>query len=229
MRGKLKSYAERYDLLEVRPVDTPLPPASKLERWRGQVPPSFAFSVVLPQAVGELGRGADFEAALRQALDAAKALQARCLVLATPPGVRPTKANRERLVAIASRLPEHGHVVAWSPAGMWELEDVVATAHRAGLLAALDAARDPLPPGPIAYTRIRALGQASLLGATSIERIALQLRGRREAFVVVDGAAAARVKAALADAPDRREPRKLASTLFRPATPAVLTADDEEQ
>jgi hypothetical protein len=47
--------------------------------------------------------------------------------------------------------------------------------------------------------------------------------------VVVDASSAGRVKAALAGAGDRREPRKLASTLFRPATPAVLTADDEEQ
>ena len=46
LKGKLERYAERYDMVELRPVDTPLPRSSKLEAWRSQVPPAFAFSIV---------------------------------------------------------------------------------------------------------------------------------------------------------------------------------------
>ena len=48
LRGKLKRYAERFDMLELRLDDSAMPDPAKLERWRSQVPPSFAFSVVLP-------------------------------------------------------------------------------------------------------------------------------------------------------------------------------------
>jgi uncharacterized protein YecE (DUF72 family) len=230
LRGKLTRYAERFDMVEVRPLDTPLPEPSQLARWREQVPPAFAFSVVLPRAVTELVPGPGLEQALGKSLDAARALQARCVILATPATVRPTKPNRERIVELGRRLPEHGHVVGWLPAGMWEIEDVFATAHRAGLLPVMDAARDPLPQGPIAYTRIQTMGQASQLGAASIERIVLQLQGRREAFVVVDAGAAQKLRAALSDTTERRAPRRLGSAVFRPGGhAAVLNADDEEQ
>jgi len=229
LRGKLARYAERYDMVEVRPLDTPLPAPAQLGRWREQVPPSFAFSVVLPRAVAELAPGPTLERALEHSLEVARALQARCLILSTPATVRPTKPNRERIMELGRRLPEHGHVIGWQPAGMWEVEDVFATAHRAGLLPVLDAARDPLPPGPIVYTRIQTMGQASQLGAASIERIVLQLQSRREAFVVVDAGAAQRVRLALSDTTELREPRRLASPVFRPGHSTVLNADDEEQ
>jgi uncharacterized protein YecE (DUF72 family) len=229
LRGKLARYAERFDMVELRPLDTPLPEPARLARWREQVPPAFAFSVVLPRAVAELAAGPASEQAMAQSLEVARALQARCLVLATPPSVRPTQANRERIVELGRQLPDHGHVAAWQAAGMWELEDVLATAHRAGLLPVLDAARDPLPSGPIVYTRVQALGQASQLGASSLERIVLQLQGRREAFVVVDAEAAQKVRGALSGTAERREPRRLAPALFRPGQSHMLNADDEEQ
>ena len=229
LRGKLTRYAERFDMVEVRPIDTPLPDPAKLERWREQLPPAFAFSVVLPRVVGELTSGPAFDQALAQSFEVARALQARCVILATPASVRPTKPNRERIVELGRKLPEHGHLCGWQPAGMWELEDVVGIAQRAGLLPVLDAARDPLPPGPVVYTRVQALGLASQLGAASIERIAAQLQSRREAFVVVDPSAAQRVRNALGATTERREPRRLAPALFRPGQPPVLNADDEEQ
>ena len=54
--GKLEKYASKYDMVEVTPVDTPLP--KKLAQWRERVSPAFAFSVVLPKAVAALEPGA---------------------------------------------------------------------------------------------------------------------------------------------------------------------------
>src|SRR5262245_36423559 len=119
LKGKLERYAERYDMVELRPVDTALPRAAKLEAWRTKVPPAFAFSIVLPQAVASMEGGADSDTALSESLETARLLQARCIVLATPPGVRPTRKNRERIAALADRLPRGGHLLAWHAMGMW--------------------------------------------------------------------------------------------------------------
>jgi len=101
------------------------------------------------------------------------------------------------------------------------------TAYKAGFLPVFDAAQEALPPGPLVYTRIRAIGQAARMGADRIQRIADQLAGRREAFVVVDEIVAPRVKRGLeqmlGDAPARRG----VPLLFRPEN--GMFVDDEEQ
>ena len=229
LQGKLSRYAERFDLAELCPVDMPLPTGAKLARWREQVPPSFAFSIILPRAVAALRPGAELDRALETSLETARTLEARAIVLATPPDVRPTAANRRRIEELAGRLPSDGCVLGWQPSGIWEIPDVHETAENAGLLPVLDAVRDPLPSGPIAYTRIRTLGGASQLGEASIGRIADQVRGRREAFVVVEGPNGARVKAGLDLLLQRNEPRPVPATLFRPQHTLTLPEDDEEQ
>jgi uncharacterized protein YecE (DUF72 family) len=227
LTGKIDNYAKRFDLVEVRPVDGPLPKPGRLAKWRADVPPAFAFSVVLPKAVTLLQDGADD--ALAVALKTATALQARAMVLTTPASVRPTARNRRRLAELAARLPDTGVHRVWEPLGMWEPEDVLATAHEAGLLACFDAAQGALPGGPVAYTRIRAVGSASNLGTQRIQRIAEQVRGRREAFIVVDALVAKKVRAGiaalLADDPNRRP----IPTLFTPDMGLDLDLDDEEQ
>lgn len=221
LKGKLATYAERFDIVEVRPVDNPLPKTSKLAGWREQVPPSFAFSVVLPSAVAKLGDGD--EAALTQALEAARVLQATAIVLATPALVRPTKKNRERIRELADKLPRDAHTLVWHAQGMWETEDVMATASAAGLLPVFDAAQEPLPPGPIVYTRIRAMGHAAQLGADRIDLVAHQLAGRREATVIIDGEQAGKVRAELRSALERVDSRRPVPMVFKPE----LTGEEE--
>jgi uncharacterized protein YecE (DUF72 family) len=224
--GKLTSYAQQYDLVEVRPVDGPLPKPGKLAEWRKSVPPSFAFSVQLPAAVASLRPAAEMEAALSRALEAARALEANALVLSTPTNVRPTKQNRERIAELGARLPKDGHLLAWHASGIWEAEDVMATARAGGWLPIFDGAQEPLPPGPVVYTRIRALGHATRMSADRIEKLAHQLAGRREAFVVVEGTEGRKVRAALRTALEHLDEGRPVPTLFRPRT---LQADDEEQ
>jgi len=227
--GDIEKYVKRFDMVELRPVDMSIPRASTLRSWRKSVPPGFVFSVVLPRIVGELGTGKEVDDALATALEVATQVEARCLLLSTPASVRPTAQNRKRLGAMIERLPRDGVVLCWEPAGIWEAEDILAVARGMGALPVVDAAREPVAPGPIAYTRLRALGKASSIGAKAMDRVAERLRGRREAFVVVDGAGeAARVKAGLAVALARGKAQPAGPLLVRPGSNALL-AEDEEQ
>jgi uncharacterized protein YecE (DUF72 family) len=225
LTGKLANYAKRYQLVELTPVDSPLPKPSKLAAWRSAVPPSFAFSVVLPRVVGALGTGEAFERALADSLEAARVLQATCIVLATPNTVRPTAHNRARIAEIAARMPQDGHVLAWHATGMWETADHLETAVGAGWLPVFDAAQEPLAPGPIVYTRIRALGHATRLGQQRIAHAARQLSGRRSAYVVVEPSIAGKVRAGLAAM--MVTDRARVPMLFKPQPPGQ--DHDEEQ
>lgn len=229
LQGALEKYQARFDMVEIRPVDTSLPRASTLRRWRKSVPPGFVFSVVLPRVVGELTAGPQLEEALAASLEASAAVEARCVVLQTPASVRPTAANRKRLAALFARIPPEGTVRCWEPLGMWEREDVLATARDLGVLPVFDAAREALAPGPIAYTRLRALGKSAALGAVTVERVADRLRKRRESFVIVEGAGdGQRVRAALLAELAKSAPRKTVPMVVRPAIPTLI-AEDEEQ
>ncbi len=233
LTGKLATYAKAFGMVEVRPVDTPLPGAKTLRKWREQVPPAFAFSVVLPRCVARLDDDEGVDDALARSLAAARSLEASCLLLATPASVRPTKRNRQRIAALAERLPRDGQLLAWHAAGIWNDEEIMQTAADSGLLPVFDAAQQPLPPGPVVYTRIQALGNAARLGSERIERIADQLANRREAFVVVDRGIAKSLRRRLVEAVEQRRATAGASVplIFLPsgAPGSVLEADDEEQ
>jgi uncharacterized protein YecE (DUF72 family) len=229
LQGKLTKYAERFDMVELRPVDTPLPKGDKLAGWRAKVAPGFAFSVVLPHAVASLTPGAGLDDALAETLEAARLLQANCLVLATPASVRPTKQNREWLLRLAERLPPDAHQRAWQAAGIWDPEEMMELAFEANLIPVFDAAQEPLAPGPVVYTRIRALGHGMHLGAERILRIAEQLGDRREAYVVADRELGGKLRAGLRQALAQNPSRGKLPALFRPRGSDALLVDDEEQ
>lgn len=228
--GDIQKYKKRFDVVELRPVDAITPRPATLRAWRKAAGPAFVFSVVLPHAVGELTPGAALDEALATSLEVARVLEARCIVLPTPPSVRPTATNRKRLEAVLAELPREGTVICWEPAGLWERDDVVATARALGVVPVLDASREALAAGPVAYTRLRALGKSATLGAAAVDRIAERLRGRREAFVIVEGGPtqAARVKTAIASSLDKRAAGGGSPAILRPTTIA-LVAEDEEQ
>ncbi len=225
--GKLSNYAKRYGLLELNSDELPAP--APLRKWRRQVPPAFAFSLLLPRLVAELQTGAARDAALAGAIAAATALQASVLVLATPPSVRPTKANIERLAALAAALPKEGHLVAWEPSGIWSPEEVEQVSALFGWLAVVDAAEQEVPDGPIVYTRLRAIGKGNRLGPNRLQRVAEQLAGRREAYIVADQSVATRLKSGLAAAIDRAGVDHPVPQLFKPSTSLDLDGLDEEQ
>ena len=132
---------------------------------------------------------------------------------------------------IAAGPDPEGAALAQRPAGVSGVTMTNCTrrlaARAARVLPVLDATQSALPPGPIAYTRLRALGKAAA-SVRSLERLAAALRSRREAFVVAeDPKVAASMQGSLAGLVKARE-QHAGPTLVRPAM-APLIAEDEEQ
>lgn len=228
LRGTLERYAERYDLLEVRFDDGPFPKPSTLRAWRKKVPPSFVFCVVMPRVVGELKPGAELDAALHQANAAATELEARCILVPTPPAVTPTDVNRKRLAALVERIPHDAVTLAWEPHGVWEIDDAARCARKLGLTLVVDPAREVVPPGAVAYFRLRGLGENARLSPAALERVANELRERREAYVVVETVGPSVVVEALRKNTARKPTTpRAAGAVLRPRT--MLHAEDEEQ
>jgi len=229
LQGDIEKYQRRFDIVELRPVDTSLPRTATLRKWRKAVPPTFVFSVVLPRVVGQLAPGKELDEAFEASLEVARAVEARCIVLQTPPTVRPTALNRKRLAALFERIPPEGTVRCWEPLGMWERAEMLELSRSMGVVLVLDAAREQPPRGPFAYTRLRALGSSAALGASTIERVADRLRRKREAFVIVEsGRDAPRVRSALSTALAKKRPAPVGGIVVRPAIPTLI-AEDEEQ
>jgi uncharacterized protein YecE (DUF72 family) len=227
LTGGLERYAERFDLLELRPGEQTMPRAATLRGWRKQVPPSFVFSVVLPPVVARLKTGPELDRALAETLSVARELQARCIVLTTPPEVTPTEANRKRLAQLVEQLPRDAVTLAWEPRGLWELDEAALLASKLGLVLVVDASREEVPRGPIAYVRLRGLGESSRLGPQVIEKVAERLREARESFVIIESGSPAQVAQALVRAAAATRSSKKPTAVLRPR--ATLRAEDEEQ
>jgi uncharacterized protein YecE (DUF72 family) len=226
LTGKLERYVSRFDLLEVVPGSKGVPTGARLRAWRKKVGPSFVFSVVLPPDVASLDLAA--RPSLELAVDSARSLEARVVLLRTPPEVRPTAANRKKLRALFEQLPREPVSCAWEASGMWEPEEHIGLAKELGVLPVLDGTQVPLPSGSMVYTRVRAPVRS--VGAPTVLRLARALAFRKESFVVVESAGLAkrlRTELPLAIVREGGD-RRPAVRVIRPAQP-FLIADDEEQ
>jgi uncharacterized protein YecE (DUF72 family) len=186
LQGAFERYAKKFNLLEIR-SDPEVPLSSKtLRRWRKSVPPTFAFSVVLPPVVTELRPSADADRALDHCIETATLLESPVMLIANPISVTPTAANRKRLEELVRRIPHDVVRLAWEPPGLWEEEETRVVASRLGLVLVGDAARDPLAPGSVAYTRLRGLGDSRRLSLARLDKVVERLQAYREVFVIIE-------------------------------------------
>jgi uncharacterized protein YecE (DUF72 family) len=239
LRGAMAAYAKRFDLLEVRvavpdgPADEqqgPTPSLATLRRWRKSVPPHFDFAVVAGPHLSKVkaGEGADRElSAAKAAIDA---LQARCFVLRTAPDVTPTSLWRDRIAKIIGRMPRDVTHFVWEPSGVWEVEDAAAQAQAWEVVLAVDPARESVPAGPIAYLRLRALGETRAFGPVALERIIKAVGARRDVFAVIETDTALgegkRLRRMLRDV--RAAARGGSGKLVRPRGGIVVRDDEQE-
>ncbi len=193
LRGAIAGYAKRFDLLEVRiaapvtgSVPDPTPTLATLRRWRKSVPPHFDFAVVAGPALSRVRASAEADRDLEAARAALDALQARCFVLRTPPDVTPTALWRERIAKVAARVPRDVTHFVWEPSGVWEVADAAAQARSWDVVLAVDPAREAVPPGAVAYLRLRALGETRSFGAADLEKIVAAVGPRRDVFTVIE-------------------------------------------
>jgi uncharacterized protein YecE (DUF72 family) len=233
LRGDIASYGKRFDLLEVASGQTGagVPSVATLRRWRKAVPPHFAFTVIGSPALASLRPGEALEQGKAHAKTFADILQARCVLLSTPADVTPSAVWRDRLARVADGFLRDVTSLVWEPHGVWEVEDAAVLANRLGVVLAVDAARDPVPHGPVAYVRLRALGETRSFGPSSLERVVQAVGARRDAFVVLetDGALAeCKLFRRIAQEPVTAD-RKLGTRVVRPRTATVKIRDDEQE
>jgi uncharacterized protein YecE (DUF72 family) len=194
LRGAIAAYAKRFDLLEVRvalgtpPADdtAAVPSLATLRRWRRSVPPHFDFAVVAGPHLSRVKASEQADRELEAARAAIDALQARCFVLRTPLDVTPGAVWRDRIAKLIARIPHDVTRFVWEPSGVWEVTDAAAQAHAWDIVLAVDPARDPVPKGPIAYLRLRALGETRAFGPVALERVVRAVGARREVFAIVE-------------------------------------------
>jgi hypothetical protein len=128
----------------------------------------------------------------------ADALGAKWWVLRTPPSVTPSARAGRALESLVAKLKKGERRIAWEPRGVWREEEALRTAKSLGIDLVRDLLReDRVSDDPVVYTRIRALGEGAHVGAAGAERIAERLEGATSAYVVIEGAGAARVRQVL--------------------------------
>jgi uncharacterized protein YecE (DUF72 family) len=190
LRGDISAYAKRFGLLEVMRGGTAAPTVATLKRWRKNVPPAFEFVVVGGKHMGGVKPSADLDHDLKEAIEAINALEARCFLLRTHADVRPSKTWRDRMAQLLERLPRDATQIAWEPRGVWEIDDATNFAKKLGVTLVVDASRDALPPGPLAYIRLPAMGETRGYASAALERVAERIGERREAYVIFETDAA---------------------------------------
>lgn len=238
LTSAIGSYAKRFDYLEVHAraagedaSPTPTTPAS-LRKWRKQVPPHFEFGVFLGPHASSLKPSPKLEDEVKYALEAAGALEARNFIIRTPRDVTPAQLYRDRLAKMRDRFPRDVVNVIWEPQGVWEIEDAAVVAKKLGLVLAVDPTRDPVPANPVAYLRLRALGETRSFGPSALERI-LEAVGtnRRDVYFVLETASALteckQLRSIAQRAPSGRTGGM--SRLVRPRAAMVKVKDDEQE
>jgi uncharacterized protein YecE (DUF72 family) len=184
LEGDIARYASRFNMLELRADATNLPRGARLADWKKRVPAEFAFSVVLPRALGQFESSA---LELGRTVELADALSAKWLLLQTPASVGPSARMRERLSKLFQAVAHEGRRIAWESRGVWEDEQIEAFAAEHQVHVVRDVSRTEAPPGDCVYTRLLALGDGVQVRASTASHVAEALAGRAEAVVVIEG------------------------------------------
>ena len=178
-------YGKHLDLLEVR-LDNGAPRRRTLETMKSEAPPNLAFAVLVPKQLCALETDAT-ALEVAPALETARGLGARWLVVRTPPTARPGARTRARLTQLIELLKVAEIAIAWEPTGLLAEAEAEAFAESLGVTLARDPARDDLPEGAVAYGRISSLGTGGRVRGSAIERAAERLAPFEEAYVVIEG------------------------------------------
>ena len=191
--GHVSTYAERFDLLELRfePGRTALS-AKALRKLRAAAPESLGFSLLVPQSV--TGPLLENPAGIEPLLEAAEILRASTIVVQTGAEVGPSPRARTRLSSLVEKLSSGERRVAWEPRGPWEPEVAREMADEHGFLLVEDLSMVEQEPAPVVYTRLRLPGPGAALRASAIERLAVQIALAEEAVVIIEGRASARAR-----------------------------------
>jgi len=186
-------YTSELRFAELSP-QAPLPKPGTLAKWREKLPKGFELALRAPDACWQSPAGAlrpskELDAGLAWLSEAADAVQASMLVVATTATVTTGARERERLREYFARIPRSGtRLVVWQASGLWEHEAVQSMARKLSILGAFNAADDPAPNAEIVYASLRAEGlRRSFAHADLLDVLdKLQGSGAARAFVTIE-------------------------------------------
>lgn len=181
LQGGIRRYP--FDFLELV-AEANLPQTKILARWRAERP-ACVFSLRLP--TDAVLPGFQRDATLERMFRARDTLGAAWGVVSTPATTTPTGRNRDLLTSLFDELRSKEWRLAWEPRGVWAPEEAEEWALALGVTLIRDLSREDPPPGPVVYTRLRALGFGAKVGPRAAERVAERLDGAEEAYVVIEG------------------------------------------
>lgn len=184
--SKLAAYADAFAVGEINRTFYTLPQVSTTERWRREAGEEFEFTMKAWQALthptssptwnshrenltdeqeagfGYLRPTAVVEEAWKETKQRAEALEARVVVLQTPPSFDASDGHEESMRELLSRIDRDGLVLAWEPRGDWpdNPDRVAAICADLDLVHVVDLMRrQPLSDHDVAYVRLHGLNE----------------------------------------------------------------------
>lgn len=183
-------YSSELRFAELAP-QAPLPKPGTLAKWRQKLPDGFELALRAPDhcwqsAEGPLRPSEELDAGLSWLTEAADALEASMLVVATSAAVTTGARDRERLRQYFARIPRsEGRSVVWKPTGLWEPEAVQAMASKLSVLGGIDAIDDPAPNVDVVYASLLAAGLRRSFSHAQLLDVLDKLRGSGASRAVV--------------------------------------------
>lgn len=192
-------YTSELRFAELSP-QAPLPKPGTLAKWRQKLPEGFELALRAPDAcwqtpAGPLRPSKELDAGLAWLSEAADALQASMLVVATGPEVTTGARDRERLREYFARIPrKDARLLVWRASGLWEHQAVQSMARKLSVLGGFDAAEEPAPNEEVVYASLRAEGlRRSFSHAHLLDVLdKLEGSGALRAFVTIESPQSAR-------------------------------------
>jgi uncharacterized protein YecE (DUF72 family) len=195
--AKRERYFESLNAVEVLPSQEVPPTPSSARRWKEEAPEGFFFSLMAsrlltvapdhlppgiegaPARFGGLQLTEENLALHHRTLEAAAALGAGALLFATPSQIGPSRRGREALRRFFGAVERGGLRFVWEPHGPWAETELAQLCADLNLVRCVDPLRDPVPPGPVAYTR---LGPFAIMGRSIADDEIEQIAGALEPF-----------------------------------------------
>jgi uncharacterized protein YecE (DUF72 family) len=186
-------YTAELHFAELAP-QKPLPKPATLAKWRKELPNGFELALRAPEGSwntpkGPLRLGKGLDQGLGWLSEAADALGASFVVVATGAAVMTGARDRERLRDYFTRLPRReGCMIVWRPTGLWEPEAVQAMARSLSVVGGFDAVDDPVPHANVVYGSLLAEGLRRSFSHAQLRDVLdkLQASGAARAFVSID-------------------------------------------
>jgi uncharacterized protein YecE (DUF72 family) len=192
-------YTSELRFAELAP-QSPLPKPGTLAKWRQKLPEGFELALRAPDPCwqapdGPLRPSRELDAGLGWLSEAADALRASMIVVATGRTITTGARDRERLREYFGRIPRtEGRLVVWRPTGLWEPETVQTMASVLSVAGGFDAVDDPAPNADVLYTSLLAEGVRRSFSHALLLDVLDKLRssGASRAFVTIESGQAFR-------------------------------------